>query len=89
MKPRNAPFQTPLGVRVVMSAGIPGGLALIHFAAREAGKGLKGTPQTMVGWDKAQGDRESTPEARGYQTKAFLWEEPEVLRALRTPEFLE
>lgn len=62
---------------------------MIHFATREAGKGLKRPPQTMVGWDKAQGDREGTPEARGYQTKAFPWEEAEVLRAVRTPEFLE
>lgn len=48
-----------------MSARIPGRSALIHFAAGDSGKGLKRPPKTMVGWDKAQGDRESTPEARG------------------------
>lgn len=66
---------------------IPGQLALIHFAARESGKGLKRPPKTMVRWDKAQGDRAHL--RQGGQSKAFLWEEAEILRAGRTHRVLE
>lgn len=61
----------------------------MHSAAGRSWKRLKRPSKPIVGSDKAQGIRESTPEASRYQTKAFLWEKVEVLRAGRIPGSFE